>query len=76
MSGASFRDEINDNGKKHFKIKSLFFPVSLTGLPDFSSFFIVQTYQNGKTIANDHKLYQTAINYTEWPQHIINDHKI
>jgi hypothetical protein len=30
-------------------------------------FFMVQTYQNGKNIPNDHKLYQTAINYTKWP---------
>jgi hypothetical protein len=26
-------------------------------------FFLVQTYQNEKNIPNDHKLYQTAINY-------------
>jgi TPR repeat protein len=39
-------------------------------------FFLVQTYQNGKNIPNDHKLYQTAINYTKWPQNIPNGHKI
>jgi hypothetical protein len=30
-------------------------------------FFLEQTYQNVKNITNDHKLYQTAINYTKWP---------
>jgi hypothetical protein len=30
-------------------------------------FFLVQTYQSGKIIKNDHKSYQTAINYTKWP---------
>jgi hypothetical protein len=27
-------------------------------------FLSVQTYQNGKNIPNDHKLYQTSIKYT------------
>jgi hypothetical protein len=27
---------------------------------------LVQTYQNGKSIPNDHTLYQTAIYYTKW----------
>jgi hypothetical protein len=31
-------------------------------------FFSVQTYQSWKNIPNDHKLYQTAINYTKWPK--------
>jgi hypothetical protein len=39
-------------------------------------FFLVQTYQNGKNIKNDNKLYQTAINYTKWPLNIPNGHKI
>jgi hypothetical protein len=39
-------------------------------------FFLVQTYQIGKTIPNDHKLYQTGINYTKWQQNIPNEHKI
>jgi hypothetical protein len=30
-------------------------------------FVLVQTYQNGKNITHDHKLCQTAINYTKWP---------
>jgi hypothetical protein len=30
-------------------------------------FFFVQTYQYGKNITNDHKLYQMATNYTKWP---------
>jgi hypothetical protein len=30
-------------------------------------FFLVLTYQNGKTIPNDNKLYQMAITYTKWP---------
>jgi hypothetical protein len=30
-------------------------------------FFLVQTFQIGKNATNDHKLYQTAINYTKWP---------
>jgi hypothetical protein len=29
-------------------------------------FFLVQTFQIGKNITNDHKLYQTAINYTKY----------
>jgi hypothetical protein len=36
---------------------------------------LVQTYQNGK-IQNDHKLYQTTINYTKRPKNISNGHKI
>jgi hypothetical protein len=28
---------------------------------------LVQTYQNGENISNDHKLYQMAIHYTKWP---------
>jgi hypothetical protein len=28
---------------------------------------LVQTYQNGKNITSDYKLYQRAINYTRWP---------
>jgi hypothetical protein len=31
-----------------------------------AGFFFFQTYQNGKNIPNDHKLYQTAINDTKW----------
>jgi hypothetical protein len=27
-------------------------------------------------IPNDHKLYQTAVSYTKWPQNIPNGHKI
>jgi hypothetical protein len=30
-------------------------------------FFLVQTNQNLKYIPNDHKVYQTAMNYTKWP---------
>jgi hypothetical protein len=29
-------------------------------------FFLVQTYQIGKNVPNDHKRYQTEINYTQW----------
>jgi hypothetical protein len=39
-------------------------------------FFLVQTYQIGKNITNDHKLYHPPINYTKWPQNIPNGHKI
>jgi hypothetical protein len=39
-------------------------------------FFLVQTYQNVKDIPNDHKLYQKAIKYPEYPQNIPNGHKI
>jgi hypothetical protein len=35
-------------------------------MPKVARFFLIQTYQNGKNIPNDHKLYQTAINYTNW----------
>jgi hypothetical protein len=33
-------------------------------------------YQKGGNIPNDHKLYQTSINYTKWPNNILNGHKI
>jgi hypothetical protein len=46
--------------------------VTRPGLPDFSW---SQTYQNGKSIQNNHKLYQTALYYTKWSQSIPNDHK-
>jgi hypothetical protein len=39
-------------------------------------FFLIQTYQIGKNITNDHKLYQMALNYTKWPYNIPNGHKI
>jgi hypothetical protein len=39
-------------------------------------FFLVQTYQNGKSVPNGHKLYQTAIYYTKWPEIIPNYRKI
>jgi hypothetical protein len=43
--------------------------VSFTRLRDrVTRFFFVQIYQNGKNIPIDHKLYQTAINYTKWPK--------
>jgi hypothetical protein len=29
--------------------------------------FLGPKFQIGKNITNDHKLYQTAINYTDWP---------
>jgi hypothetical protein len=60
---------------------------SLAGLP----FFLVQTYQIGKTIPNKHKLNQmdihypkwtyictkwTYITYTKWHENIPNGHKI
>jgi hypothetical protein len=38
------------------------FPLSLAGCR-VARFLLVQTYQNGKNIPNDHKLYQTTINY-------------
>jgi hypothetical protein len=38
--------------------------------------FLVQTYQNGKSIPNGHKLYQTAIYYTKWSEMIPNCRKI
>jgi hypothetical protein len=39
-------------------------------------FFSVQTYQNGKNIPSDHKLYQIAIKYTTWPKTVPSGHKI
>jgi hypothetical protein len=41
--------------------------VELLFLTRVARFFLVQTCQNDKNIPNDHKLYQTAINYTKWP---------
>jgi hypothetical protein len=41
-----------------------------------AKFFLFQTYQIGKNITNDHKLYKTGINYTKWPLNIRNGHKI
>jgi hypothetical protein len=37
---------------------------------------LFQTYQNGKNIPNDHRLFQPAINETKWPYNITNGHKI
>jgi hypothetical protein len=37
--------------------------------------FLVQTYQNGKNIPNDHKIYQTALNITKLPKNIPTGHK-
>jgi hypothetical protein len=37
---------------------------------------LVQTFQVGKNITNDHKLYQSAINCTKWPQNFPNGRKI
>jgi hypothetical protein len=36
----------------------------------------VQTYQNGKNLPHDHKLYQTVIDYTKWVYNIPNGPKI
>jgi hypothetical protein len=38
-----------------------------TWQPMVARFFLFQTYQNGKNIPNDDKLYQTAIHYAKWP---------
>jgi hypothetical protein len=32
--------------------------------------FLGTTYQNGKNIPKDHKIYQMATKYTKWPQNI------
>jgi hypothetical protein len=37
--------------------------------------FLETTYQNGKNIPNDHKMYQTAIKYTICPKNRQNGHK-
>jgi hypothetical protein len=43
----------------------------------FARFVLVQTYQIGKKIiTNYHKLDQTAINYSKWPQNTPYGHKI
>jgi hypothetical protein len=39
-------------------------------------FVLVQTYQNGKNIPNDHKVYQVALKYEKWPQTTPNGHEI
>jgi hypothetical protein len=39
-------------------------------------FFLVQAYQNGKSIPNGHKLYQMGTNYTKWQYFIPNGHKL
>jgi hypothetical protein len=33
-------------------------------------------YQNGENIPNDHKIYQSALKYTKWPENGPNGHKI
>jgi hypothetical protein len=38
--------------------------------------FIGATYQNGKNIPNDYKLYQITLKYTKWPLNITNGHII
>jgi hypothetical protein len=37
---------------------------------------LVKTYQNGKYILNDYKIYQMAIKYTKWPKNTRNGRKI
>jgi hypothetical protein len=44
------------------------------GLPDFS--WSKHTKMGKMHIPNDHRLFQTAINYTKWPNNIPNGHKI
>jgi hypothetical protein len=39
-------------------------------------FFLVHTYQKGKSIPNNHRLYHTAIYYTKWSNIIPNGRKI
>jgi hypothetical protein len=31
-------------------------------------FFVVKIYQNGENMPNDHKIYQSAMKYTKWPE--------
>jgi hypothetical protein len=38
--------------------------------------FLGTTYQNGKNIPKNHKIYQMATEYIKWPQNIPNGHKI
>jgi hypothetical protein len=33
-------------------------------------------YQNGENIPNDHKVHQSSINCTKWPENLPNDNKI
>jgi hypothetical protein len=44
-----------------------FFSVEEKDLDRVARIFLDQTYPNGKTIPNDHKLNQTAINNIKWP---------
>jgi hypothetical protein len=46
------------------KAKKTFAGSSGPGLPDF---YWSKHTKMGKNIPNDHKLYQTIINYTKWP---------
>jgi hypothetical protein len=39
-------------------------------------FSLVQTFQIGKNITNNHNLYQPVINYTKWPKNIQNGYEI
>jgi hypothetical protein len=45
--------------------KSVFYWTGLRTM--VARFSLVQTYQNGKNIPNNHKLYQTATHYARWP---------
>jgi hypothetical protein len=38
--------------------------------------FLGTTYQKGKNVSNDHKLYKMVTKYTKWSQNIPNGHKI
>jgi hypothetical protein len=38
--------------------------------------FLATTYQNGKSIPNNHKKYQMATKYTKWPHIGPNNHDI
>jgi hypothetical protein len=39
-------------------------------------FFLVQNTKTGENIPNDHKIYQMALKFFQWPQNTPNGHKI
>jgi hypothetical protein len=56
-------------------VKNCIKPILWCSINRVARFFLFQTYQNGKNIPNDHKLYQNAVSYTKWPKYIPNCHK-
>jgi hypothetical protein len=54
----------------------LLLPKPLLFICRVARFDLVQKYQKGENVPNDHKLYQAATDYNKWPKSISNGHNI